>query len=333
MVIDGTAQLVMLGCDRPGLTDELRRRLRRHDVGGVFLYGEALGPPAQVRELTAEIRSLARGLPPFIAIDQEGGPLQAWGPPHFDEMPSAAQLGADFAATGELMEVTLHAMETGRRLAAAGINLDFAPVLDVDSNPDNPIIGKRSFGSDPELVATLGGAFVEGLHAAGVLACGKHFPGHGDTALDSHKALPVVAHPAERLRRIELRPFAAAMARGLATVMTAHVLYPAWDEKRPATLSPAILEGVLRQEMGFAGVVFSDDLKMQGVRDQHDLLEASLLAIGAGCDVLLSCTEHDRQDLLLEGLDEARRDGRLSEERWRRSLGRIVAVKQGWLVG
>ncbi len=328
-----TAQLVMLGFDQPSLNDDFRHRLAEHDLGGVFLYGDALGPAEQVQALTAEIQSHARELPLFIAVDQDGGRVQEWGPPHHEPLPSAAQVGFDYDQSGELIEVTVLAMEVGTRLAEVGINLDFAPVLDVNTNPDNPIIGDRSFGGQPERVVELGCAFIEGLHASGVLACGKHFPGHGDTALDSHTALPVVNHGTEHLWAVELLPFGAAISRGLQTIMTAHVVYPAWDPERAATISPTILEGVLRQELGFGGLIFTDDLKMQGLRDRHDLIDASLLALDAGCDVLLSATEHDRQDLLLDALAKEHRDGRLPEDRVRQSLERIATVKRDWLLG
>jgi len=330
--MDPIHQLVMLGYDRPTLDAATRSRLAR-GVGGVFLHGDALGPVEQVRALTREIQGCAPHplLPFFVAVDQEGGRVQGWGPPHREAIPAAARLGWEVERSGELLEVTLLAVEVGRALAEGGVNLDFAPVLDVATNPDNPIIGERSFGPRPELVARVAGAFVEGLQAAGVLACGKHFPGHGDTDLDSHLALPAVSHDVERLEEVELLPFRAALAQGLEVIMTAHVLYPAWDPDHPATLSSRIVGGLLRDELGFDGVVVTDDLKMAGVRDRHDLVEAALLALDAGCDVVLSCTEPERQDELLEGLEEARHNGRLTEERIRESLRRIVAVKDGWL--
>ncbi len=328
-----TAQLVMLGYDRPSLEAEMRSLLERYPIAGLLLHGNSLGAPEQVRSLTAEIQACApRGLPFFIAVDQEGGRLQAWGPPHQEALPAAAEVGWQAESSGEMFEVTLAAMNVGRELAAAGINLNFAPVLDIHTRPENPVIGDRSFGTRPELVATVASAYVEGLQAAGVLACGKHFPGHGDTDLDSHLTMPVAGHDEERLHNVELLPFRAAIARGLEAMMTAHVLYPAWDADRPATLSPAIVRGVLREELGFPGVVFTDELSMGGLRDRHDLLDAGLLAIEAGGDVLLSTQEPDRQEELLEGLERARRDGDLSDERMRESVHRIVAVKQGWLV-
>jgi beta-N-acetylhexosaminidase len=333
------AQLVMFGYDRPTLDADFRSLVERQPLAGVLLHGDALGPPDQVRALTSEIQRSAAGAagtsapPPtlLIAVDQEGGRAQAWGPPHQEPIPAAAEIGWEYEASGERLEITLLGMEVGRRLQAAGINLNFAPVLDVHTRPGNPIIGDRSYGPRPELVAEAGGAFIEGLQAAGVLACGKHFPGHGDTEVDSHLALPAVSHGEERLRTVELVPFAMAISRGLEMVMTAHVLYPAWDAERPATVSPAIVDGVLRRELGFSGVVVTDALEMQGLRQRHDLVEAALLALGAGCDLLLSVEEPERRQELLDGLDRALGDGRLSRERLEESLRRVATLKLDWL--
>lgn len=336
-----TAQLTILGYDRPTLDAEFRSRLERHPVGGVFLYGDALGAPAQVRALTDELQSCAGaaprnrgfGLPLLIAIDQEGGrPLQAWGPPHQEVIPPAAQLGADYEAFGERLEVTLLAMEIGRALQAAGINLGFAPVLDVHTCPDNPIIGERSFGSRPELVAEVGSAFLEGLQAAGVLACGKHFPGHGDTDLDSHLTLPAVGHDLARLRDVELLPFAAAMSRGLEVIMTAHVLYPAWDAEHPATLHGRSFRGCCATSSASAASSSPTTSRCAVCAITTTWWSRRCWPARRAATLLLSTTEHDRQEELLESLARAHRDGRLSTERLEESLRRIAALKQDWLV-
>jgi beta-N-acetylhexosaminidase len=177
-----------------------------------------------------------------------------------------------------------------RQLAALGFNIDFAPVLDVDSRPDSPVIGDRSFGSDPERVARHGIAFARGLRAAGVASCGKHFPGHGDAALDSHLDLPRVAHPRERLDQVELWPFRTA-AHHLDSIMTAHMVFDALEADRPATLSGTILQGLLRGTFGFTGVIFSDDLEMKAIADRYEMTEAACEAVLAGCDVLLVCSD------------------------------------------
>jgi beta-N-acetylhexosaminidase len=211
--------------------------------------------------------------------------VQRLGPPVL-QLPPMRALGRidDAAVTQRAAEVL------GRQLRALGFNLDFAPVLDVDSNPDSPVIGDRSFGDDPARVARHGAAFARGLHAAGVAACGKHFPGHGDAALDSHLALPRVTHGRERLDRVELAPFRA-LAAELDAIMTAHIVFEALDADRPATLSPATLEGVLRGALGFNGVIFSDDLEMKAISQHLGVADAACEAIAAGCDALLICSQ------------------------------------------
>jgi beta-N-acetylhexosaminidase len=320
-------QLVMLGLDRPQAPPELLGWIRERRLGGVFLYGEALGPVEQTAELTRRLQAAAPGDPLLIAVDQEGGRVQAWGPPHRPALPAAAEVGAAYADSGDAGAVRALARALAAQLREGGINLDFAPVLDVHTNPENPIIGDRSPGPTPELVSAVGRLLVSELQAGGVLACGKHFPGHGDTRQDSHLTLPVVDHPLSRLEAVELPPFAAGIAAGLQTIMTAHVLYPALDPRHPATVSSAIIDGLLRRRLGFDGVVVTDDLAMRGIRDRHDLLEAALAALAAGCDLLLSATEHGRHEALLRGLQQALADGRLDPGRLAASLRRVRRAK------
>jgi beta-N-acetylhexosaminidase len=194
-------------------------------------------------------------------------------------------------------ELTRQAAEVlGRQLGGLGFNLDFAPVLDVDSNPDNPVIGDRAFAADPDRVARHGLAFARGLQQAGVAACGKHFPGHGDTDVDSHRVLPRLGHDMRRLQTVELLPFRAA-ATELAAIMTAHVVFEAIDSRVPATLSPEAIGGLLRREMGFGGVAFSDDLEMRAIAGRYGVPEAACLAVEAGCDAVLICS---RPELALQ---------------------------------
>jgi beta-N-acetylhexosaminidase len=183
----------------------------------------------------------------------------------------------------------------GEELAALGFDIDFAPVLDVHTNPANPIIGDRAFGSEPEAVARRALAFARGLDAAGVLACGKHFPGHGDTLSDSHLELPRIDHGWDRLEQVELLPFRRAAAAGLPMIMTAHVVFAAIDAARPATLSPAVVTGVLRNQLGYRGVIVSDDLDMRAIAGHMGADVAAVAAVRAGCDVLLLCNSEDNQ--------------------------------------
>jgi beta-N-acetylhexosaminidase len=260
----------------------------RGELGGFILFRRNLGSPDEVAALTGRLwAAFPADLPPWIAVDQEGGRVQRLGPPVL-QLPPMRTLGAIddpelTRAAGALL---------GAQLAALGVNLDFAPVLDVDSNPNSPVIGDRSFGADPELCARHGIAFATGLEQSGVASCGKHFPGHGDAALDSHLALPRVSHDLERLRNIELRPFAAA-AKQLTAIMTAHIVFDAIDPKLPATLSRTALQGLLREQIGFGGVVFSDDLLMKAIADHYGVAEAACEAVAAGCDALLVCDEPD----------------------------------------
>lgn len=319
-------QLLMVGFDGPEPSAPVRRLIQKGGVGGVILFARNLRDPGQIVHLTNALQALSPDCPLFIGIDQEGGRVSRLSSP-FTAFPPAATVGAlaseDLARRmGEVI---------GAELGAVGITLNFAPVLDVATNPENPVIGDRAFGSDPALVGRMGVAFFRGLESRGIIAVGKHFPGHGDTALDSHLDLPVVRHQADRLRRIELPPFAAAVRAGIPALMTAHVLYPAWDADLPATLSPGILSGVLRRELGFAGLVVSDDLEMRAVADRWSPGEAAVRFLVAGGDLVLVCHRADRQEEVLEAIRLAAGTPRLPEAVLRAALERVAAVKARYL--
>ena len=210
--------------------------------------------------------------------------------------------------------------------------MDLAPVLDVNTNPNNPVIGDRSFGADPSVVSTLGNAFIKGLQENGVIATGKHFPGHGDTDLDSHKQLPVVKHDAKRLKETELKPFMEAIGKGLEAIMTAHVLYPAWDISMLATLSERILKGLLRKKLGFKGLIISDDMEMGAIAKNYPIEEATVNAIKAGVDVILIGNNIEKQKRAVQSTLEAIDEGKLSEARIEESIKRILKVKDKYLL-
>lgn len=306
---DDLGQLLWFGFHGTSAPPELLAAIAAGEVGAVVVFKRNLvievvrGPvPQEVIDLDALValnRSLHAAAPPdaplLIAVDQEGGVVQRVRAPA-TQWPPMLSLDAhpapvDVELAGQV------GLALGRELAALGFDLDFAPVLDVHTNPANPIIGDRAFGRDPDAVARRALALAAGLSAAGVLPCGKHFPGHGDTVSDSHLELPRVEHGRARLEQIELAPFAAAAAAGLPLLMTAHVMYPALDPDRPATLSPTILGELLRGRLGYRGVVVSDDLDMKAIADHHGVGEAAVAAIRAGCDALLLCrdVEHQRQ--------------------------------------
>jgi beta-N-acetylhexosaminidase len=255
-------------------------------------------------------------LPILVCVDQEGGRVARFGEPVLSLPPMQT-----LAAAGDTRLTRDAAKVLGRQLRAIGINLDFAPVLDVDTNPDNPVIGDRAFGCTPDVVIEHALAFADGLQDGGVLSCGKHFPGHGDTDLDSHVALPTLRHDRARLDEVELRPFRAAAQR-VPSVMTAHVVFEAVDRNVPATMSAAAIGQLLREDVGFEGAVFSDDLEMKAVTERYSVEEAGVLAIEAGCDLLLVCSDLEAATRLREALaaEASRRSGfraRLTEARSR----------------
>ncbi len=325
-------QMLMLGCDGLAPSSDMLRWIRHHDLGGFFVFGPNLGDRQQLSEMIAEMQAAAPGLPLFVAMDMEGGRVQLWREPHWRDLPMAQVLGARLTASGDASELLELGWQVGVELRSLGVNVDFAPVLDVHTHAANPIIGDRSYGSDPSLVARAALHFARGLQDAGVLATGKHFPGHGDTAKDSHVDLPVVDQPRQRLQWVELAPFRAAIEGGLQAFMSAHVVYPALDPLQPATVSPAICTDLLRDRLGFDGVLFTDDMAMKGVRQGDDLLAASIRAVQAGCDVVLSAFEYAEHGALLEGLEAAVANGTIPEQRVRESLTRIERVKRRWLV-
>jgi beta-N-acetylhexosaminidase len=218
-------------------------------------------------------------------------------------------------------------------LSACGIRYDFAPCVDVDTNPKNPVIGDRSFGEDPDLVGRLGAAVIRGLQENGVAACAKHFPGHGDTDLDSHLELPAVDHPRARLDDVELRPFRAAVEAGVATVMASHVVVREIDAARPASLSPELVAGLLRKDLGFAGVVVTDDLAMGAVAKHWAPAQIAVLAARAGCDMLALAKGHDAQVEMIEALVRAVESGEIPFKEAEAGEGRVRALKERFLAG
>jgi len=319
-------QLFMLGFMGTDVSPELAGFLKEYRPGGLILFARNLQTPEQIVALTNAAQAVAGPVPLLIAIDQEGGRVSRL-PVGFTIFPPCATLGhcgsADLAYRA--------ASVTAAELRAVGINMNMAPVLDVDSNPANPIIGDRAFGKTPEAVARLAQAVIEGLQQSQVVACGKHFPGHGDTVADSHLELPIVNAPLERLQTVELPPFRHAIQHGVATMMTAHVLYPALDAEVPATLSSAILTGLLREQLGFQGVIVTDDLEMRAIIDHYGMAEACVRAFLAGADILLICKDRDREVAAIEAMVAAVQDGTISPARLSASLHRIQQLKDRFL--
>ncbi|MFD7502498.1 glycoside hydrolase family 3 protein [Streptomyces sp. NPDC059850] len=317
---------------QPGFTgtcapDWLRRRLGE-GLASVALFGRNIASPEQVAALTAQLRAERDDV--LVAIDEEGGDVTRLEVRGGSSFPGNLALGA-IDDTGLTHSV---ARELGRRLAACGINLNWAPSADVNSNPDNPVIGVRSFGASPQLVARHTAAWIEGLQGAGVAACAKHFPGHGDTAVDSHHALPRIDAGPDTLAARELVPFRAAVAAGTKAVMSAHILLPALDPALPATLSPAALHGLLRAPvvdggLGFDGLIVTDGIEMRAVADAYGIERGSVLAIAAGADAICvggGLADEDTVLRLRDALVAAVRAGRLPEARLAEAAGRVRAL-------
>ncbi len=314
-------QMLMVGIGGYELTRAELKMCRSHNFGGFILFSRNCCEPAQIHSLCRALAT-ATGNLQFIAIDEEGGRVHRL-PPPFTHFPAAALVGK--TGSPDL------AFRVGRAVAAEltllGINLNFAPVLDVNSNTENPIIGDRSFAETPDRVAAMALAWSEGLRTGGIIPCGKHFPGHGNTDTDSHLHLPVVARSLSELHEVELKPFLHACRNRIEALMTAHVVFPALDEKFPATLSSRIITGVLRQELRYEGLVFSDDMEMKAITGNFDAEEAVVLSVRAGINVVLYCHDLAKAVGIFELLcREARRDTQL-RARINESSARISKAK------
>ena len=316
-------QLVMLGFDGCEVPPEVRALARDFDIGGIVLFKRNVESPEQVAELAFESARLCEAVPAWVAVDQEGGRVARLRRP-FTEWPPMAALGraGDEALAGRF------ARAMARELASVGITFDFAPVLDVLTNASSPAIGDRSIGEHADVVARLGGAIIDAMQGEGLAACGKHFPGHGDAAVDSHHDLPVIDLPPDRFEAIEWVPFRDAIARSVAGIMVAHVLVPAFDEQEPASLSRPVVQGLLRERLGFGNLILTDDLSMKGCSVRYALPSAAVRAIAAGHDAALLCEpNHDEQAAALEALVHACEDGTLPFAQLEASVARHARLK------
>ncbi len=286
-------------CGFPGTSapPTIHAWLRENAVAGLILFKRNIDDLQQATALIAScVEETDPANPILVCVDQEGGRVARFGEPML-QLPAMRML----AEAADVPLTRAAASVLGRQLRAVGVNLDFAPVLDIDTNTDNPVIGDRAFGRTAGAVIEHALAFADGLHSGGVLSCGKHFPGHGDTDLDSHLALPTLRHDRGRLEAVELQPFRAAAGR-IPSLMTAHVVFEAIDPEVPATMSRAVIAELLRNDIGFEGTVFSDDLEMKAITDRYSIEEAGVRAIEAGCDLLLVCSDLEASARLREAL-------------------------------
>ncbi len=319
-------QMVIVGFDGTVPDAELKRMISDNHIGGLIFFGRNIKDGQQLLALVNDIteHNSSNSIPLFLAVDEEGGSVTRL-PRDNIRFPPASEIGGQ----DDPVLAFANGQAIGTKLTSYGFNLNFAPVLDILSNPENKVIGDRSFGAYPGLVARMGVATMSGLQSTGVVPVIKHFPGHGDTRADSHYQLPVVVLGREQLERFELVPFKEAISAGADAVMAAHIKYPELDESGlPATLSPAILGGLLRDDLGFNGVIITDDLEMGAITKHYSIKEAALQAVLAGADIILICHSAARQQDALDALHEAIDSGKLSVTRLDESVERIIRLKK-----
>lgn len=316
----GQMFVVSLGGTEPDYYIE--KMVQERNIGGVLLFGYNMETEEGVRDLTGSLQRLSMetepAIPLFVAVDYEGGEVAS--APWVTPQPAASEVGAsgDPAVAGSIAE------SIGGELLGAGVNTNFAPVVDTGFGAS---IGSRSYGEDPALVAEMGTAAIEGFERAGVVSSAKHFPNHGPASVDSHEGLPIVEHDAATLRDYDLPPFRAAVEAGVPMVMVGHLVYPAIDPERPASLSPAAIR-LLREDLGFGGVVVSDDLAMAGATAGREPGEAAVEAIAAGVDLLIISSAPQQQADAYDAVVGAVENGELSQRQIRESYERIVEVKR-----
>jgi beta-N-acetylhexosaminidase len=322
-------QLLMVGFHGTTPPSELVELIQQHHVGNIILFSRNIQQAEQVHELTCRLQDLARAsgqrYPLLIAIDQENGMVRRLG----DDatiLPGNMALGA----VGDEQSAYEVALACGRELKALGINLNLAPVVDVNNNPANPVIGVRSFSEDAQQVARLGCAQVRGYQDARIAACLKHFPGYGDTTTDAHLALPIIRHARERLEQLELVPFKSGITANAACIMSAHVYLPALmsDTQLPATFSPILIQQLLREQLGYQGVIITDCLEMRAISETVSMKKSALLAFQAGHDLLLISHRYDRQLAAIAAIKAAVQAGEISSEQIRQSAERIIKLKE-----
>jgi beta-N-acetylhexosaminidase len=321
-------QLFTIGFTGLQVDQDLRELVDYIQPGGFVLFKRNVSEPAAIRSLTDALQALPKEFPSFISVDQEGGTVARLRKP-FTEFPGNRALLATYLAE---KRSTAGAEEQARifahELQMVGINWDYAPVLDVDSNPKNPVIGKRSFSSDVDEVCTLGVAFAKALEANNVLSCGKHVPGHGNTSLDSHVDLPVEETSLAILRKREFKPFQAYGEAGLAALMTAHVVYKALDPLFPATLSEIVLQQIVRGEIGFQGMLVTDDMEMKAIDERYGPEDSTIKAVVAGNDIVLICHSPEKQRRAYAALVAEDKKSRVVSRRVDDALGRITKAKK-----
>ncbi|SET06712.1 beta-N-acetylhexosaminidase [Oceanobacillus limi] len=325
-------QLMVFGFKGKTATPEIKKLIREKHIGGVILFGRNIGTPEEIYQLTTELQREARAAghekPLLICIDQENGVVRRLGEGS-TVLPGSMLLGA----TGKSENAYITGLLTGRELKHLGVNWNLAPVLDVNNNPENPVIGVRSYGETPEMVSEFGLQAVKGMQDAGMITTLKHFPGHGDTNVDSHLDLPTIAHDMERLEEVELKPFIDVMEYGTDTIMSAHVYFPAIEDREnvPATLSKKVITDLLRTKLGFNGVVTTDCMEMNAISETIGTAAGGVEAIKAGVDLIMVSHLQSRQYETIHAVEEALINREISEKTLHSAYERVMELKDKYL--
>lgn len=316
-------QMIIGGVDGTSADPQTERMIREQHVGGVIFFKNNLADPASVISFVNQLKEWNSGnaAPILLSVDQEGGRVSRF--PGWEPIPPALTIGD----TGNPELATELGVVLGEGVQQMGMNMNFAPVLDINSNPGNPVIGDRSFGADVDQVTGMGIEVMKQIAETGVIPVVKHFPGHGDTDTDSHLDLPVIHKTENELDELELKPFEEAIREGADVVMVAHILFPALDAELPSSLSKEIITGQLRGKLGFEGVVITDDMTMGAIANQYGMGEAAVLSIEAGTDLLLVAHQYENIDNVINTVKQSVQDGTLTEERIEESVRRILELK------
>lgn len=316
-------QMIIAGVQGTSASSEDERMIKEQHVGGIIFYKNNLADSASVVRFGNQLKQWneSNSVPLLLSVDQEGGRVSRL--PGLNLLPTAQEIGQwnNREAAGEIGTIL------GEEVKGMGLNMNFAPVLDINNNPKNPVIGDRSFGSTAEIVSSMGIEVMKQMKQTGVIPVVKHFPGHGDTETDSHLDLPVIHKSEKDLTQLEWKPFVSAIEEGADAVMVAHILFPQIDEQYPSSLSPAVVTGQLRDKLGFEGVILTDDLTMGAIANRYGIGEASVLSVQAGTDIVLIAHEYSNVDEVIVALKQSVADGTLSEERIDESVRRILQLK------
>ena len=318
-------QLVISGVNSTSIDSTIENLIKKRYISGVILFNRNISNAHQLLDLTNSLKNINKSntIPLFISVDEEGGIVSRL-PKEFVKLPKNNYIGkinnSNFSYNV--------GKSIGKELSALGYNMDFAPVIDINSNPKNPVIGSRAFGNNKEIVTKLGIKTMEGIQSENIISVIKHFPGHGDTSVDSHIGLPIVNNDLTRLNKLELFPFKSAIKNGADVVMVSHILLPKIDSKYPASLSNKITTDLLRKELNFKGVIITDDMTMGAITENYDIGNAAVKALLARSDIILVCHDYNNVTTVLESLKTAIKNDTISEQRINQSLYRILSLKQ-----